>query len=177
MAEHVVPAAAELDLLPSDAFVERVAPLFEDARAFAARLAARRPFRTDDGLLAAARETALGMPAEDQRRLLDAHPRIGAAPETMSDLSRGEQGAEDREADGTSIAAELAELNEAYEERFGFRFVIFVAGRSRSQVVPLLEQALRSDPEAELRRGLEDALRIAADRLGRMRRASEGVTP
>ena len=61
-------------------------------------------------------------------------------------------------------------LNELYEQRFGFRYVIFVAGRPRDEIVPLLERALVSDREVELRRAVDDAIRyIAADRLRGLR--------
>ncbi|MCY7417600.1 MAG: 2-oxo-4-hydroxy-4-carboxy-5-ureidoimidazoline decarboxylase, partial [Chloroflexi bacterium] len=55
-------------------------------------------------------------------------------------------------------------LNDAYEARFGFRYVIFVAGRSRSAIVPLLEQALAAEREAERHRGLTDVVAIARAR-------------
>ncbi|MCA1571533.1 MAG: 2-oxo-4-hydroxy-4-carboxy-5-ureidoimidazoline decarboxylase, partial [Chloroflexi bacterium] len=60
-------------------------------------------------------------------------------------------------------------LNEAYESRFGFRFVVFVAGRPRADIIPLLERALHADRDEELRRGLDDVVLIAADRMEALR--------
>jgi 2-oxo-4-hydroxy-4-carboxy--5-ureidoimidazoline (OHCU) decarboxylase len=60
-------------------------------------------------------------------------------------------------------------LNEVYEGRFGFRFVVFVAGRPLSSITPLIEAAMRNDRAAELARGLDEVIDIAADRLGRLR--------
>ena len=79
----------------------------------------------------------------------------------MSALSYREQGydREQREA----IAA-LGPLNDAYEARFGFRYVIFVAGRPRSAIVPLLERALGQTADAERDRGLRDVVAIARAR-------------
>ena len=74
-----------------------------------------------------------------QLELIDAHPRIGAPPESVSAHSYIEQGydresaAAGAEAERARIAAELEQLNRAYEERFGFRYVIFVAGRPRAR--------------------------------------------
>ena len=45
----------------------------------------------------------------------------------------------------------------------------FVAGRPRDAIVPLLEHALLSDREVELRRAVDDAIYIAGDRLRRLR--------
>ena len=67
------------------------------------------------------------------------------------------------------MAEELEALNDAYERIFGFRFVIFVAGRPRSEIVPILETSLRDERISELRRGLDDVVYIAADRLATLR--------
>ncbi len=118
-------------------------------------------------LFDAAREVAAEAPEADLIELLDAHPRIGASPGEMSELSRGEQ--DDDAIDDEALAQELADLNAAYERRFGFRYVVFVAGRPRAAIVPLMEVALRNEREAELRRGVGDAIYIAADRLRSLR--------
>lgn len=158
-----LPGADALNALSHDAFADALAPLFEGAPRFLQRLAAARPFDSDEALVAAAREVAAGAPEDELMELLEAHPRIGADPTVMSELSRGEQ--EDGAGSDEAVAQELADLNDAYEQRFGFRYVVFVAGRPRSEIVPLMEVALRNDREAELRRGVDDAIYIAADRL------------
>ena len=95
------------------------------------------------------------MPRDDQLELLDAHPRIGAPPGSVSAMSFVEQGYErdaatvEAEAERVRVAAELERLNAAYEARFGFRYVIFVAGRPRAAIVPLMEAALAGDVAAE----------------------------
>ena len=163
-----LPSVADLNDLSDEAFAAALAPLVEGAPAFLARLAAIRPFGSDAELIDAAREVAHAMPEADQVALLDAHPRIGDPASALSDLSRVEQG--DAGVDEAPwVSEELASLNEIYESRFGFRYVVFVAGRPREEIVPLIEAAIRSDRSAELRRGVDDALYIAADRLARLR--------
>jgi 2-oxo-4-hydroxy-4-carboxy--5-ureidoimidazoline (OHCU) decarboxylase len=161
---------AELDALPEAAFVAAVAPWFEGAPRFLARLARARPFGDESTLLARARDIALAMPEAEQLELIDAHPRLGAPPASVSAASFREQGY-DRE---TSAAIdELARLNAAYEARFGFRFCVFVNGRSRPALVPLLETALEADRDAEIRRALGDVVAIARDRSARARASQE----
>ena len=87
----------------------------------------------------------------------------------FSDAELAEEAATQRAADLRRADEELAMLNELYERRFGFRYVIFVAGRPRDEIVPLLEHALVSDREVELRRAVDDAIYIAGDRLRRLR--------
>jgi 2-oxo-4-hydroxy-4-carboxy--5-ureidoimidazoline (OHCU) decarboxylase len=164
------PTVAELNALDAQAFADEVAPLFEGARAFLSQLAAARPFESDHAMMAAAREVARTMPEPDQVALLDAHPVLGADPATVSAASYDEQGYGSSD-DGTSqpMLEELAMLNDVYQGRFGFRFVVFVAGRPLSAIGPLIEASMRNDRAAELARGLDDVIDIAADRLGRLR--------
>jgi OHCU decarboxylase len=167
-----IPEVAELNELSADAFAAALAPLFEGATRFLRRVAEQRPFESDAALLAAAHEVAISMPEDERVELVEAHPRIGADVDTVSDLSRDEQGYDeesDKDAETARAYEELAMLNEIYERQFGFRYVVFVAGRSKAEIVPLLERALRNDREVELRRALDETLDIAADRLARMR--------
>src|SRR5438552_7451275 len=155
---------AALDALPADAFVAAASPWFEGAPRFLARLAAARPFRDESTLFARAGAIAEAMPDDEQLELIDAHPRLGAPPATVSTASFREQGY-DRET--TASIADLGRLNAEYERRFGFRFCVFVAGRSRPELVPVLESALGADRGAEIRRALRDVVAIAHDRFQR----------
>jgi len=164
------PTVSELNALGARAFADEVAPLFEGARGFLERLAAARPFESDHAMMAAAREVARTMPEPEQIELLDAHPILGADPESVSPASFEEQGyGSSDDAGSEPMLEELAMLNEVYQGRFGFRFVVFVAGRPLSAVGPLIEASMRNDRSAELARGLDDVIDIAADRLGRLR--------
>jgi 2-oxo-4-hydroxy-4-carboxy-5-ureidoimidazoline decarboxylase len=165
-----VPTIDELNAVEPDAVVAALKPFFEGGDALVRRLVEQRPFEDDDELFGAARAVARGMPEPEQVDLLNAHPRIGADPATVSPMSRSEQGY-DRPPDDNEawVANELAALNEAYEGLFGFRFVVFVAGRPRADIIPILEHALRADRDEELRRGLDDVVLIARDRWDRAR--------
>jgi 2-oxo-4-hydroxy-4-carboxy--5-ureidoimidazoline (OHCU) decarboxylase len=161
---------ADLDGMDARAFGEAVAPLFEGAPRFVARLAAARPFGSARSLFDAARRIAHSMPEDEQIELIDAHPRLGAPPGTVSQLSYGEQGY-DRET-GTprdiDVATELARLNEAYEARHGFRYCVFVAGRPREALLPDMAAAIDADRTTELHRALDAVVDIAIDRHGKL---------
>jgi 2-oxo-4-hydroxy-4-carboxy--5-ureidoimidazoline (OHCU) decarboxylase len=152
---------ATLDSLSPAQFIEVVAPLFEGAPRFLARLAAARPFGDEETLFGRAGAIALAMPEVEQIELIDAHPRLGAPPASVSALSHREQGY-DRET--TEAIADLERLNREYEARFGFRFCVFVNGRSRPELVPILEGALNADRADEIVRALDDVVAIAHDR-------------
>lgn len=113
-------------------------------------------------LLARAREILAGLTEAQKIAVLDAHPRIGAT-HGLSARSAAEQ--RTTAATDAATLATLGQLNEAYERRFGFRFVVFVAGRSRDEIVPVFRSRLERSRADELAAGLEEFLAIARDRL------------
>lgn len=157
-----------LDRASETGFRDAVAPLVEGAPRFLARLALERPFGSAAAMFERARAIARSMPEVEQVELIDAHPRLGASPGSVSAFSFVEQGhggaGDEREADQARVAAELDRLNAAYETRFGFRYCVFVAGRPRTALLPAMEAALAADRLAEIARALDAVIDIAADR-------------
>ena len=153
---------------PED-FAAGIRLLFEVAPPLAAALYARRPFVSYTHLIDAAESLARGMPIADQVAVLAAHPRIGANSQTLSAASYREQGyaAEARmsPAEVERTYADLANLNNVYEQRFGFRFVVFVNGRPKAEILEVLRERIQHSREQELANGLRDMFLIARDRL------------
>jgi 2-oxo-4-hydroxy-4-carboxy-5-ureidoimidazoline decarboxylase len=168
-----VPSIAEIDQAPDSGCRGALAPLFEGAPRFLTRLCAARPFGESGALFACARSIARAMPEAEQLELIDAHPRLGAPPASISALSFVEQGydreaadaaAADAEAQRAAVAVELDRRNAAYEARFGFRYCVHVAGRSRAALLPGIEAALDGARGSEIARALDAVVDIAADR-------------
>lgn len=139
--------------LPRQLSADELAGLFEGRTRLVERLA-----EVEDPL-GLAREVAHDLPEADKVEALKAHPPIGAS-RGLSARSAAEQGGDDEPA----VLAELAELNRLYEQRFGFRFVVFVAGRPRREIVPVLRERLERTREQELETGLDELVSIALDR-------------
>jgi 2-oxo-4-hydroxy-4-carboxy--5-ureidoimidazoline (OHCU) decarboxylase len=139
--------------LPGQLSADELAELFEGRTALVERLAA-----VDDPL-GRAREIARGLSDAEKREVLDAHPPIGART-GLSARSRAEQGSDD----DPEVLAELAELNRRYEDRFGFRFVVFVNGRPRREIVPILRKRLERTREQELETAVDELVQIAISR-------------
>jgi 2-oxo-4-hydroxy-4-carboxy--5-ureidoimidazoline (OHCU) decarboxylase len=167
-------ALPALDDLADAPCAEALAPLFEGAPRFLARLAQERPFGDPDTLFVRARQLARAIPEEEQVELIDAHPRLGAPPGSVSALSFREQGYDADDADAAAeaererVQGELDRLNAAYEARFGFRYCVFVAGRPRAALLPAMEAALDGDRETERGRALDAVVDIAADRYAKL---------
>lgn len=80
-------------------------------------------------------------------------------------------------ADRDRVAAALDRLNAAYEDRFGFRYCVFVNGRSRAELLPEMQAALDAGRPSELRRALDAVIDIARDRAARLGSAATEATP
>ena len=148
--------------LPRKLSAGELAELFEGRTRFVERLA-----ELDDPL-GHAREVAAALSDEEKKEVLDGHPAIGA--KATSARSRHEQGTDDDPA----VLAELAALNAEYEERFGFRFVVFVNGRPRREIVPVLRERMRRSRAEELQTAVDELVQIAIDRYVSDRPGSAG---
>jgi len=96
---------------------------------------------------------------EDARvEALNSHPRIGEA--TGSEHSATEQGSDDDPA----LLAALRRLNKTYEEKYGFRFVVFVNRRPRAEIISGMRERLQHSRDEELGTGLDELVAIALDR-------------
>ena len=137
--------------LPRQLTAEELAELFEGRTRFVERLASL------EDPLGRARDVAAGLSDDERTEILDAHPAIGAAGSARSNREQGSD-------EDPAVLAELADLNAAYEARFGFRFVVFVDGRPRREIVPVLRERLERTRKQELATGVDELVRIAIAR-------------
>jgi 2-oxo-4-hydroxy-4-carboxy-5-ureidoimidazoline decarboxylase len=141
--------------LPRELSVEQLEELFEGRTRLVEQLAAvEDPLGQADEVLAKLTE-------EEKIEALDAHPAIGAR--NLSPRSAAEQG---RAAD-PAILSELAYLNQIYQEKFGFRFVVFVAGRPQREILEVLRDRIANTRDEELDKGCRELVAIARDRWTR----------
>jgi 2-oxo-4-hydroxy-4-carboxy--5-ureidoimidazoline (OHCU) decarboxylase len=138
--------------LPRQLTVDELAELFEGRTRLVEKLAAR------DDPLGSAREVIQELSEEEKVEALRAHPAVGAT--TLSARSAAEQGA----GGDPAVLTELAYQNQVYEEKFGFRFVVFVNRRSKAEILDVLRERIERTREEELETGLEELVAIAEDR-------------
>jgi 2-oxo-4-hydroxy-4-carboxy--5-ureidoimidazoline (OHCU) decarboxylase len=142
--------------LPRELTADELAALFEGRTRFVERLAA-----APDPLVRA-RTLVHELPADEKREILDTHPAIGQRS-GLSVRSAAEQGAD---AD-PAVLEELALLNADYEERHGFRFVVFVNRRPKAEILEVLKKRIGNPTAAELDTALGELVAIAEDRWRR----------
>ena len=142
--------------LPRQLTIDQLEELFEGRTALVERLA-----EIEDPLDNAV-DVISTLTEDEKLAALDAHPAIGQR-EGLSARSAAEQGTDEDRA----VEAELADLNRRYEERFGFRFVVFVNRRPKAEIVPILHTRLARSRDEELDSALSELVAIARDRWQR----------
>src|SRR5581483_2795881 len=127
-----------------------------------ARASARRRSlsRAAPRLVVRMRDLPRKLSIDELAELFEGRTRFVERLAAMSERSRREQGTDDHPA----VLAELAELNAEYERRFGFRFVVFVNGRPRREIVPELRERLERTREEELTTAVGELVDIAVSR-------------
>jgi 2-oxo-4-hydroxy-4-carboxy--5-ureidoimidazoline (OHCU) decarboxylase len=142
--------------LPRKLSVDELSELFEGRTRLVERLAEiEDPLDRVDEVVASLTE-------EEKVEALAAHPAIGQTA-GLSARSAAEQGAKD----DPRVLADLATLNMAYERKFGFRFVVFVNRRPKSEVLGVLRTRIDRTREQELDTGCRELVAIARDRWTR----------
>jgi allantoicase len=142
------------------------------APAWIERMAASRPFATPSAVLTAADTAADAVGPDDWREAFKHHPPIGGrtAERRQSDAARTLSAREQSAAQQASPAdiAALAEGNRAYQDRFGYVFIVCAAGRTAPEMLAMLRDRLKNDPETELRVAAGEQRHITRLRLERL---------
>jgi 2-oxo-4-hydroxy-4-carboxy--5-ureidoimidazoline (OHCU) decarboxylase len=139
--------------LPRKLSVDELSELFEGRTHLVERLA-----EIEDPL-GRADEAVASLSEQEKVEALAAHPAIGQRA-GLSARSAAEQGTED----DPCVLADLAALNIAYERKFGFRFVVFVNLRPKSEILEVLRERLGRPREDELDTACRELVAIAKDR-------------
>ena len=142
--------------LPRKLSVDELAELFEGRTRLVERLAEiEHPLERADDVL-------VTLSHEDKVEALAAHPAIGQRV-GLSARSAAEQGVDT----DPKLLVELARLNAEYEARFGFRFVVFVNGRPKTEILDVLRERMGRTRDEELETGCRELVAIARDRWTR----------
>ena len=108
----------------------------------------------------------------DWREAFTHHPKIGDI-DTLKEKfaataqwAAGEQ--EEVKQASEQTLQQLAEGNQAYEQRFGYIFIVCATGKSADEMLQLLNQRLYNNPEVEIQIAMEEQLKITKLRLEKL---------
>ena len=139
--------------LPRKLTVDELAELFEGRTRLVELLA------KIENPLGRAEEVMGALDEADKLEALAAHPAIGQQTGLSARSAVEQAGYVD-----PCVLVELAALNASYEKRFGFRFVVFVDGRPKDEILAVLRERLARTRQEELDTGCRELVAIARDR-------------
>jgi OHCU decarboxylase len=154
-------------------FVSALSGVFEHSDWIAERAAVARPFDTVPRLLEALRSMVARATEDEQLALIRAHPQLRARSGQSPALTAASQSEQRRAGlDGATPAEaeRLTLLNSAYQQRFGFPFILAVRGHDPASIIACCERRLARERAEEFATALDEIGRIAgfrlADRIG-----------
>ena len=140
------------------------------SRRWAREMAAGRPYRDLAHACEIADKLWLSLNLAEWREAFSAHPRIGERASHGGETARrwAEQEQSAVRAVSQDVAARLAAQNFAYQEKFGYIFLVDATGKSSDEMLAILEQRIQNDPHDEIREAAEQQRRITRRRLDKL---------
>lgn len=132
----------------------------------------QRPFSSLDDLQQSARIEWSGLAEADYLEAFDAHPKIGD-PDSLKKkyadthkMASKEQSLVEEAA--PEVIADLATLNQAYFEKFGFIFIVCATGKTATEMLALVKERLPNDRADELVNAASEQAAITAIRINKL---------
>ena len=142
-----------LNALPADVAAKELLQCCGSKR-WTREMIQRRPYQNLETLLASAKEIWWSLGTDDWLEAFRSHPKIGekkaAAP--VSEQSRHWSGQEQAGVNNASqqTVEALGSLNRAYEQKFGFIFIICATGKTPEEMLTALRDRLENNAATEL---------------------------
>ena len=167
--EHGSAQRARLSIFDDDAEAERLLSACCGSRAWVQAMLARRPFTDPQSLLRQAESAWFALAEADWLQAFAAHPRIGERHVPQGQPKEHAAWAEKEQSGAQSAAADtreaLAQGNRAYQEKFGFVYLVCATGKSAEALLAILPTRLGKTRQQELRTAAEEQAKITALRL------------
>jgi OHCU decarboxylase len=163
--ERIVP---ELDLELAEAEFLKCC----GSRNWAQRMVAARPFSDLNDLITKADSVWWSLDSESWLEAFHSHPKIGEKKAAAPTAVAAQQWSEDEQSGIRNSARqtldELADLNRAYEEKFGYIFIVCASGKSSEEMLAILHGRLKNNAAEELRIAAAEQAKITQLRLRKL---------
>ena len=131
-----------------------------------------RPFESLDDLIAKADRVWWALDPGDWLEAFRSHPKIGEKKAAVATSDQSKQWSAAEQAGigdaANSALARLAELNQKYEEKFGYIFIVCATGKSSDEMLAILRSRLGNNPDEELRVAAAEQAKITELRLKKL---------
>ena len=139
---------------------------------WAERMAKERPFASQEELLTCAEKIWWSLKRADWLAAFRSHPKIGEQ-KAAEKVSIASQTWSQQEQSSLSVAAlhtrqELAHLNQEYEQKFGYIYIVCATGKSSEEMLSILKRRMDNAPAEELRVAAAEQAKITELRLKKL---------
>jgi 2-oxo-4-hydroxy-4-carboxy-5-ureidoimidazoline decarboxylase len=158
-----------INKMEESTFVSTFGAVYEHSLWVAKGAWQRRPFASLDALHAVMDEVVQRAGPTQQTILIKAHPELAGRLARSGQLT-AESRSEQAQAGLTSLSEDLTrrmlELNHAYQQKFGFPFIICARLNNVSTILQAMENRLAHSEETEFKIALQEISKIGKLRLG-----------
>ncbi len=129
----------------------------------------RQPFISVPALLKTSEDIWFSLKSPDWLEAFSAHPKIGDVAslkekfQNTKDWAQSEQGQVKQAPD--EVLEELARINQQYQDKFGFIFIVCATGKSAPEMLEILKKRIQNDVDAELKNAATEQNKITKLRL------------
>lgn len=135
-------------------------------------MTAARPYPGLNELITNADRIWWSLDSEDWLEAFHSHPKIGEKKAAAPTAVEAQQWSEEEQAgirdSAQQTLAALAKLNQTYEEKFGYIFIVCASGKSSEDMLAILRARLENNADAELRVAAAEQAKITQLRLGKL---------
>ena len=125
-----------------------------------------------DELIADADRVWWSLEPQDWLEAFHSHPKIGEKKAAAATAIEAQQWSEDEQSgirnSTQQTLDDLAKLNQAYEEKFGYIFIVCASGKSSEEMLTILRERLENNPDQELRSAAAEQAKITELRLKKL---------
>ena len=139
---------------------------------WATQMAAARPFPTIDSAIETAGEIWWSLDRSDWLEAFRSHPKIGEQKAADAVTAKAQAWSSHEQAGVTAASNEtidsLATLNRAYDEKFGYIFIICATGKTSEEMLAALRERIQHDAATELPVAAAEQSQITVLRLKKL---------
>lgn len=142
------------------------------SKRWAEEMAKMRPYPTLETVIASANDTWWSLQKEDWLEAFRSHPKIGEQKAATAVSNQSHQWSGQEQAGVSNASREtvdaLAALNRAYEQKFGFIFMICATGKTSEEILSMLRRRIENDAATELPIAAAEQSKITELRLKKL---------
>ena len=154
----------ELNNLNRDKFVSLFGVIFEKTQWIAEKLFDHKPFKNKEDLINKMFQIYESTQKNEVLVILKSHPKL-AIEKNLTKHSSQEQSHANLKNCTDEEYNEFKRLNNEYEEKFGFPFIIAVKGKNKIEILNNFRQRINNDIELEFSEAKSQVRKIAQFRL------------